>query len=123
MLQVKISVAKSLPVTLFDSGTGLPKTGVVFGDVSCFFTKQEEIIETTKSLSGNFTEISSSNTPGLYFVDFSSGDLGTLGLFTYKVSGAGIESFEAIVQVVTLLPAGILTKIGDEDADADGQVH
>jgi len=123
MNQVKQSTATNLPVYLRDSSTGNPKTGVAAGDVSAFYVKQGQTTETSKTVVGNWTEIDATNMPGIYTLAFTAGELDTLGVFMYTVKGTGIKQFDGMVQVVEYLPADLLQKIEDEDAEDDARAH
>ena len=122
MLEVKKSTATALPVTLFDSSTGNPKTGVLAAGAKCYFTKGNGITSNERTLAGKWRELDATNTPGLYFIDFTASDLDTTGEFTYIVTGTGIVQFDGMAQVVDFLSGDLIEKIGVEDADADGQV-
>lgn len=91
------SVAANL-VTILTGTTGLPKTGLTSADVTCTYRKEGQSSFTAKSLNGsNFTEIGS----GVYTIQFTSAELNTLGSFTWIVSGATIQTFTGLANVVT----------------------
>lgn len=77
------SIAQSLRYVLIDSADfKTPKTGYAFSGVACKHQKQGAATLTTKTLSGsNFRHVGE----GIYEVDFTAGELDTLGSFTTQM--------------------------------------
>lgn len=80
-----------------DTGTGNPRTGIVFSEIDVSYKKSVDSSFSVKVLSGpDFREIGL----GVYEVLFSSAELNTLGSFIYVINGNGSLALPAIKQYV-----------------------
>lgn len=95
MDEVTLNNAVTLPVLLID-GSMDPVTGVAFGDVTCTYSKAGAALGTLTITADNWTEIGQ----GLYTVDFTTGEIDTLGWFAFLVTGVGAKQFNSTVKVV-----------------------
>jgi hypothetical protein len=95
MDEVLLNTAVTLPVMLKDVNRD-PVTGVVFGDVTCTYSTNGAALGTLVVTTDNWTEIGQ----GLYTLDFTAGEIDTLGWFTYLVTGVGAKQYNNTVKVV-----------------------
>lgn len=95
MDKVTLNTIVTLPVMLTDANRD-PVTGVVFGDVTCKYSKVGAAIGTLVVTTDNWTEIGQ----GLYTLDFTVSEIDTLGWFTYLVTGVGAKQYDNTVRVV-----------------------
>jgi hypothetical protein len=80
-----------------DTGTGNPRTGILFNEIDVSYKKSVDSSFTNKVLTGpEFREIGL----GVYEILFSSAELNTLGSFIYVVNGNGALALPAIKQYV-----------------------
>ncbi len=80
-----------------DTGTGSPRTGIIFSEIDVSYKKSVDASFTVKVLTGpEFREIGL----GVYEILFSSAELNTLGSFIYVVNGNGTLALPAIKQYV-----------------------
>lgn len=108
-MQIKKSVAFKVPVRMFDSITGLGKTGLVFGGVTVYLQKQAGA-STVKVLAGagEFVEVDATNMPGVYDLLLSTSDTNTAGYLKFSVAAAGCETFIGVEEVVEAFAYDIL---------------
>lgn len=105
--QVTQNVSTSIIVLLYDATTSAPKTGVVFTDVTCSFSKNAApFVPKTLTIS-NFIEIGL----GVYNIVFTAADLNTLGTFIVVVNGALIQQSTTVAQVVVSAPSSLPVSI------------
>ena len=95
MDEVTLNTAITLPVVLTDASRD-PVTGVVFGDVTCKYSKAGAALGTLAVTADNWTEIGQ----GLYTLDFTVTEIDTLGWLTYLVTGVGAKQYDNTVKVV-----------------------
>ncbi len=95
MYEVTQNNAITLPVLLRDASND-PVTGVVFGDVTCTYSKAGGALGTLTVTADNWTEIGQ----GMYTLDFTAAELDTLGWFGYMVTGAGAKQYDNTVMVI-----------------------
>lgn len=100
LIKVSESTAarRRIPVSLVDATDGYtPETGVTIsaGDV-----KISENGAAEANHSGTLTELAG----GLYYYEFASGEVDTVGFLTFRLSKSGIRQFIAWVQVVSYDP-------------------
>jgi len=96
-----INVLQGTPTKLFfvaaNVGTGAPRTGIVYTEVSVSFKKSTQATFTVKTLAASdFTE----NGSGVYEILFSATELNTLGSFIYIVNSNFTLAPPAIKQFV-----------------------
>jgi hypothetical protein len=80
-----------------DTGTGNPRTGIIFSEIDVSYKKSVDSAFSVKSLTGpDFREIGL----GVYEILFSSAELNTLGSFIYVINNNGSLALPAIKQYV-----------------------
>lgn len=89
LLPVTVNNDATLPIQLTDSGA--VKTGVLFGDVVCHYSKAGAALAEFTIDTDNWTEIGQ----GLYTIDFTDSELDTLGWFKYFVTSATADFDQA----------------------------
>jgi hypothetical protein len=113
-IDVLQGTATWLPFIATDVNTGLPRTGITFGQVTVIYKKSGDLSFTAKSLlTTDFHEIGN----GLYEILFSTLELSTLGTFFYMVNGGlslpapAIRQFvgQAVIQSSATYTAGGIT--------------
>ena len=89
LLPVTVNNDATLPIQLTDSGA--VKTGVLFGDVVCHYSKAGAALAEYTIDTDNWTEIGQ----GLYTIDFTDSELDILGWFKYLVTSATADFDQA----------------------------
>jgi hypothetical protein len=107
-MQVKKSVEFKVPVRMFDSITGLGKTGLVFGGVTVYLQKQAGSSTVKTMVSGDLTEIDATNMPGVYDLKLSASDTDTVGYLKFSVAASGCETFIGVEEVVAAFAYDVL---------------
>ncbi len=80
-----------------DTGTGNPRTGIIFSEIDVSYKKSVDAAFSVKVLTGpDFREIGL----GVYEILFSSAELNTLGSFIYVINSNGSLALPAIKQYV-----------------------
>lgn len=96
-IAVQQGVATWLPFIATDTGTGNPRTGIVYTQVDVSYKKSVDASFTVKVLSGtDFREIGA----GVYEVLFSAAQLDTVGSFIYVINNNGTLPLPNIRQYV-----------------------
>ena len=100
---VKQSVARDIPCLLIQSSDGQsPLTGQAAGTVTITYRKEGASTWSSKTASGNWTEITPGK--GAYLISWSTGDLDTVGRFDFVVEHAScINYYGSLVVSANLL--------------------
>lgn len=92
MQTVKQSVARALPCLLIQSVDGqTPETGALAGSVTISYRKEGATAWSSKTASGNWTEITPGK--GAYLISWSTSDFNTVGRFDFVVEHASCINF------------------------------
>jgi hypothetical protein len=101
MLEYKQSVAKFVPVRIFDAG-GEPVTGIGFGTVTAAIQKADGSSTTVTVTVADWSEITTGafSGAGMYLLKLSASALDQPGLLTYAVATPGNKIYIGAVKVV-----------------------
>jgi len=97
-ISISQGTATWLPFIATDTGTGNPRTGILFSQIDVSYKKSVDAAFTAKVLTGpaDFREIGA----GVYEILFSSAELNTLGSFIYVINSNATLPAPALKQYV-----------------------
>jgi hypothetical protein len=101
MIEYKQGSAR-VPVRLFDSATGLPKTGVVWSDVAVAVEKADGTEVVVAITSPDWVELStgSFSGSGQYTLVLPTAALSQVGRLTYAVGATGVNTCVETIKVI-----------------------
>lgn len=91
---------EAFSVSIILASGGTPVTGVIFSDVTVYVSKAGGTPTSIALTNGTFTELDSTNMPGVYHVDFASSVSDTLGEIILGFSGGTFDPYYVRGQVV-----------------------
>jgi hypothetical protein len=107
----------SSTIILGDGGT--PVTGLVFGDVTAYVSKNGSAPVAYTLTGSNFNEISAANMPGFYHVDFTATETNTLGEVVITFSGGTFDTYALRAQVIVGSIADLDASLSTIEAKVD----
>ena len=115
--ETKQSSAHFVTVRLINSSTGAAITGAARANVTLYYLKYGQTTATLKTLGvGDWIERDATNEPGFYDVQFSTGELDTMGPFFFSVaytSGPTTSyTYYGVMNVVANLASDIYSRLG-----------
>jgi hypothetical protein len=113
MLEYKQSVAKFVPVRIFDQG-GTPVGGVAFGQVTAAIQKADGTTSTLSVVLADWSEITTGafSGAGMYLLKLSASNLDQPGLLTYAVSTPSNKTYIGAIKVVANEEVDTFARIG-----------
>jgi hypothetical protein len=110
-MEIKQGSSFKVPVKLVLSTDSSEKTGVAFGDVTCWVHKQGAAAASKAILVTDWAEVSSAHFPGVYDLLLSVGDTDTVGFFSYSITVATCKVFTGLVEIVANVESDTYTKV------------
>jgi hypothetical protein len=102
-MEIKKGTSFRVPVRLFNTADGTPKTGVTYSQVTVYLQKQGGSSTSKSMASGDWFEIDSTNFPGVYDLLLSTSDTNTEGYVKYSVAASGADSYIGLEEIVAAL--------------------
>lgn len=101
MYEVKVGVIRPLPLRLYDSVTTLPKSGVIFSEVTCAIWKADKSVVTFSPAVGDWQEVTTGAFAGkgFYSIALPAGSLDVLGPLAFAIEVAGTTGYVGSVKV------------------------
>ena len=113
MLEYKQSVAKFVPVRIFDQG-GTPVGGVAFGQVTAAIQKADGTTSTLSVILADWSEVTTGafSGSGMYLLRLSAANLDQPGLLTYAISTPSNKTHIGAIKVVANEEIDTYNRIG-----------
>jgi len=113
MIEYKQSVAKFVPVRIFDSN-GNPVSGLAFGSVTATVQKADNSTQAVSVTGADWQEITTGAfaSAGVYALQLSAGNLDQAGVLTYAVATAANKTYIGALKVVANEEVDTYTRIG-----------